>query len=43
MSSDKRGWQLENGKWYYYNEFGVKVRNTTIDGYDLDENGVWIA
>jgi len=36
------GWQLVSGKWYYMNKDGVMLSNTTVDGYKLDKNGVWV-
>lgn len=42
------GWNLIDGKWYYFNEKsdGFKgtlfVDCTTPDGYQVDNNGVWI-
>ena len=38
----QRGWKEINGKWYYFNETGAMLSNTEVDGYTLDENGVWI-
>ncbi len=43
----KTGWQLLDGKWYYFNPVsdGTKGRmlkgTKTPDGYVVDENGVW--
>lgn len=37
----KTGWQLISGKWYYFNDGGMMVANEYIDGYWLDQNGVW--
>jgi len=36
------GWKLIDGKWYYFYENGTMARNTTINGYKIDSNGVWI-
>ena len=42
-NSIKTGWFKDsNGKWYYFNENGIMLSNTVIDGYKLDENGVWV-
>ncbi|MDR3598307.1 immunoglobulin-like domain-containing protein [Clostridium sp.] len=38
----KTGWLNDNGKWYYLDKNGVMVFNTTIDGYYLGTDGVWI-
>ncbi len=38
MTSGK--WLQIEGKWYYFNADGSLARNTTIDGYEVDENGV---
>ena len=37
------GWVKSNGLWYYLTESGAMATNTTIDGYKVDENGVWVA
>lgn len=37
------GWlQDTDGKWYYLNSNGAMAKNTTINGYYVDENGVWV-
>ena len=36
------GWREINGKWYYFNNSGYMVTNTTINGYKIDNNGVWV-
>ncbi len=33
-------WLQINGKWYYFYADGFLARNTTIDGYKVDENGL---
>ena len=38
----KTGWVNVDGKWYYLDQSGTRQENTTIDGYSLDSNGVWI-
>ncbi len=38
LVSDK--WIQIDGKWYYFYADGSIARNTKIDGYDVDENGV---
>lgn len=41
----KTGWNMENGDWYYYNEDGTRVTDTTItikgQQYQFDKNGVY--
>jgi glucan-binding YG repeat protein len=37
------GWINLEGKWYYLYGDGSMANSTTIDGYYVDENGVWIA
>ena len=40
----RNAWVAENAsgaRWYYVNDKGVMVTNTTIDGYAIDANGVW--
>ncbi len=39
----KTGWVKSNGLWYYLTESGAMATNTTIDGYKIDANGVWVA
>ena len=34
-----KGWKKNGSYWYYTNADGILYRNTTIDGYYLDENG----
>lgn len=33
-------WLQIDGKWYYFNADGSLAKNTKIDGYEVDENGV---
>lgn len=33
-------WMEIDGKWYYFYADGALAMNTTIDGYEVDENGV---
>lgn len=35
-------WKQINGKWYYFNASGAMAVNTTINGYKVDANGVWV-
>lgn len=36
------GWNYINGKWYYfYNSTGYMAHNTFIDGWYVDDNGIW--
>lgn len=40
------GWCEIGGKWYYFskesNSLGQMLYSTTVDGYKLDANGVWV-
>ncbi|NOW06628.1 N-acetylmuramoyl-L-alanine amidase family protein [Clostridium beijerinckii] len=36
------GWKQIGDKWYYFDENGVKQVNTTINGYVLNSDGVWV-
>lgn len=36
------GWKQIDGKWYYFDENGRMVTNTTINGYKIGADGVWI-
>lgn len=36
------GWRQIDGNWYYFYSNGYMAKNTTIDGYYLNFNGVWI-
>lgn len=40
----KTGWIQDNyyGTWHYFYSNGAMAYNTTIDGYELDEDGIWI-
>lgn len=39
-----KSWQSINGKWYYFDEGGNMLSNTTTpDGYKVSESGEWIA
>ncbi len=38
----KIGWQLVSGAWYYLDSQGIMAYNTTVNGYKLGANGVWI-
>lgn len=37
------GWKLIDGKWYYFNQQGWMLSNTTINGYTLGADGAWIT
>lgn len=34
------GWLEIDGKWYYFCADGALAKNTKIDGYEVDKNGV---
>ena len=38
------GWNVIGGKWYYFDENSgaLYVSRTTPDGYEVNENGVWV-
>ena len=36
------GWNKIDGKTYHFSQYGKLDRNTVIDGYKVDENGVWV-
>lgn len=36
------GWKQIDGKWYYFDNEGKMVKNTTINGYKIGADGVWI-
>ncbi|EKQ51794.1 MULTISPECIES: putative cell wall binding protein [unclassified Clostridium] len=38
----KEGWINYNGKWYYIYSDGLMATDTTIDGYYVNKNGVWV-
>ena len=42
----KTGWQLIDGKWYYFNPVsdgkqGIMFADAWIDGWYVDKNGLW--
>ena len=37
----KTGWIQDGGKWYYLNSRGIMAKNTIIDGYIINSDGVW--
>lgn len=37
------GWNWINGRCYYFYNNGAMAANTTIGGYTVDANGVWVA
>lgn len=42
-SYPKSTWQQIDGKYYYFNEAGYMVSNTTTpDGYQVDSSGAWV-
>lgn len=36
------GWSQINGAWYYFHSNGAMAVNTTIDGYPINANGIWV-
>lgn len=36
------GWSYIGSNWYYFYSSGAMAKNTKIDGYVLDSNGVWV-
>ncbi|WP_270565866.1 leucine-rich repeat protein [Clostridium beijerinckii] len=40
-SSWATGWKLINSKWYYFDSKGYMAKDTTIDGYYLNDSGAW--
>ena len=36
------GWNKIDGKTYHFNEHAKLDKNTVIDGYKVDINGVWV-
>lgn len=40
----KSGWIQDSyyGTWHYFYQNGTMAYNTVIDGYELDEDGIWI-
>jgi alpha-amylase len=39
----KTGWINDNGTWYYLSQSGDMLSNTSVDGYTLGADGVWVA
>lgn len=39
-SDSVSGWQVNDGKYYFYTMDGTMVKDTTVDGYYLDSDGV---
>ncbi|MDO5516141.1 MAG: leucine-rich repeat protein [Clostridium sp.] len=38
----KSKWVYTGGKWYYLKDNGNMARNTSIDGYYVDDSGAWV-
>lgn len=36
------GWRQIDGNWYYFYSDGYMATNTTIDGYYVNSDGVWV-
>jgi len=41
-SSWSVGWKQIDSKWYYFGQDGYMAHDTIVDGYKIDNNGVWI-
>lgn len=41
-SSWATGWRLIDGNWYYFYSDGYMAKDTTIGGYYVNSNGVWV-
>jgi hypothetical protein len=41
-SSYSVGWRLIDGKWYYFNSDGYMAHDTTVNGYSIGSDGVWV-
>jgi hypothetical protein len=39
---DAIGWTQIDGKWYYFYKNGAMASNTYIEGYYIDNSGVWV-
>lgn len=37
-----KGWQQIDGEWYYFDKDGILQTNQEIDGYWVNEKGVWV-
>ena len=37
------GWQEIDGSWYYFDADGRMARDTEIDGYYVNADGIWVA
>ena len=38
----KKGWVEYNGAWYYLTDNGEMAVNTTIDGFNINHDGIWV-
>lgn len=36
------GWLQNNSNWYYLNSDGTMVHDTTVNGYYINSNGIWV-
>lgn len=36
------GWQKVGTRWYYFDADGIMQRDTTVDGYKLGSDGIWV-
>ena len=37
-----KGWQDTDGQWYYLYSDGAMAKNTSVDGYNVGDDGAWI-
>ena len=41
-NSKTTGWVQSDGKWYYYDDKGVMVKNTVVEGHELGADGAMV-
>lgn len=42
-SSYATGWELIDGKYYYFSDNGYMLHDTYVDGYELGSDGAWVV